>query len=250
MPGRPWACAPARAVRPAPLPHSALSLFGRSPGDKGDKSTLAEPDLKRAKLHQVARLPSFRRVARSSWPSIFLPLHLQYKARVHLLARYLKGCKRELKLALSVQSQDAPALYVKSCYEYVRKNFRKSIRLLNSCPKDAVRPWRLPRRRPIARPARANDRLLIFYSPQSFLPRPSRTSLWARTRAFCSSTTWAASTSRLVSKLRGEPCRVSLPLLSHPNRAPLIHLLPPPPPSRHRWARPTWRRCILQRPWR
>eukprot|EP00039_Didymoeca_costata_P014336 m.230275 g.230275 ORF g.230275 m.230275 type:complete len:665 (-) comp15998_c0_seq5:271-2265(-) len=59
----------------------------------------------------------------------------QYKARIHVLTRSMKACKREIKSALNVSSQNVAALFLKSNYEYIRRNYRKSVKLLNSGPK-------------------------------------------------------------------------------------------------------------------
>lgn len=59
----------------------------------------------------------------------------QYRARLHILSRSTKACKREIKSALNLSSQNPSALFLKSSFEYIRKNYRKSIKLLNSCPK-------------------------------------------------------------------------------------------------------------------
>lgn len=37
--------------------------------------------------------------------------------------------------ALNIRNQNVTALFLKSNYEYVRRNYRKSVKLLNSCPK-------------------------------------------------------------------------------------------------------------------
>jgi len=63
----------------------------------------------------------------------------QYRARLHILSRSTKACKREIKSALNLSSQNPSALFLKSSFEYIRKNYRKSVKLLNSCPKTNVR---------------------------------------------------------------------------------------------------------------
>eukprot|EP00051_Salpingoeca_urceolata_P011949 m.148531 g.148531 ORF g.148531 m.148531 type:complete len:699 (-) comp17318_c1_seq2:181-2277(-) len=59
----------------------------------------------------------------------------QYKARVHMISRSMKACKREIKSALNLSSQNPPALFLKASLEYIRHNYRKSVKLLLGCPK-------------------------------------------------------------------------------------------------------------------
>jgi CCR4-NOT transcription complex subunit 10 len=47
----------------------------------------------------------------------------------------MKACKREIKSALNLSNQSATALFLKSNFEFTRRNYRKAIKLLNSCPK-------------------------------------------------------------------------------------------------------------------
>eukprot|EP01137_Pigoraptor_chileana_P017080 Opistho-2@74590 len=68
-----------------------------------------------------------------------LQLHV-YKARFHLLTRSIKACKREIKSALNASSQNPTALFLKSNFEYCRQNYRKSVKLLNSCVPRASDP--------------------------------------------------------------------------------------------------------------
>eukprot|EP00128_Syssomonas_multiformis_P002494 Colp12_sorted_trinity150504_noHs@20186 len=62
-------------------------------------------------------------------------LHL-YKARIHLLTRSMKLVKREIKTALAINSQNRIALCLKGNFEYLRLNFKKSMKLLNTLPKE------------------------------------------------------------------------------------------------------------------
>jgi len=59
----------------------------------------------------------------------------QYRARIHIMSRSMKASKREIKSALNIRNQNVTALFLKSNYEYVRRNYRKAVKLLNSCPK-------------------------------------------------------------------------------------------------------------------
>lgn len=58
----------------------------------------------------------------------------QYRARLHIITRSLKACKREVKSALNLDNQSITALFLKSNFEYARRNYRKAIKLLSSCP--------------------------------------------------------------------------------------------------------------------
>lgn len=85
-------------------------------GDDGDKSEIAEGseskfDIQRFLMHQL-------------------------KARLNVLRRSMKACKREIKSALNIRHQSPTALFLKGNLEYVRRNYHKAIKLLNSCPKD------------------------------------------------------------------------------------------------------------------
>jgi len=66
-------------------------------------------------------------------------LHLYMaKARLFLLRRSLKDCKREIKSVLNITANNPDALFLKSNYEYVRENYPKAIRLLNSAPLQTI----------------------------------------------------------------------------------------------------------------
>eukprot|EP00794_Sanderia_malayensis_P019107 gene19107-21023_t len=56
------------------------------------------------------------------------------KARLPLLQKSLKECKRELKSLLNISGNNPDALFLKSNYEYVRGNYPKAVKLLNSTP--------------------------------------------------------------------------------------------------------------------
>ena len=66
-----------------------------------------------------------------------------YKARLYLLSRSMKSSKREIKSALASSQQGgagagsvaSPALFLKADLEYLRQNYRKSIKLLHGCHK-------------------------------------------------------------------------------------------------------------------
>uniref|UniRef100_A0A669DW35 CCR4-NOT transcription complex subunit 10 n=1 Tax=Oreochromis niloticus TaxID=8128 RepID=A0A669DW35_ORENI len=53
----------------------------------------------------------------------------QYKVRAYIQMKSSKACKREIK---SVMNTSAPSLFLKSNFEYLRGNYRKAVKLLNS----------------------------------------------------------------------------------------------------------------------
>lgn len=59
----------------------------------------------------------------------------QHKARLNILLKSMKACKREIKTVLNTNNMTPEGLFLKSNFEYLRQNFRKSIKLLNSAPK-------------------------------------------------------------------------------------------------------------------
>ncbi|XP_070575337.1 CCR4-NOT transcription complex subunit 10-like [Ptychodera flava] len=62
-----------------------------------------------------------------------LKLHM-YKARIYLQLKSMKNCKREIKSVITYAGMTAPACFIKSNFEYLRQNYRKAIKLLNSAP--------------------------------------------------------------------------------------------------------------------
>ncbi|XP_073243315.1 CCR4-NOT transcription complex subunit 10-like isoform X3 [Porites lutea] len=66
--------------------------------------------------------------------SLKLNFH-QHKARLNILVKSMKACKREIKTVLNTTSVAPEGLFLKSNFEYLRQNYRKSIKLLNSAPK-------------------------------------------------------------------------------------------------------------------
>jgi len=68
----------------------------------------------------------------------------QYKTRLYALQKCLKACKREIKNVLSVSGTTASSLFLKSEFEYLRNNFKKSAKLLNSAPKSCPSKENIP----------------------------------------------------------------------------------------------------------
>ncbi|XP_046842122.1 CCR4-NOT transcription complex subunit 10-like [Xenia sp. Carnegie-2017] len=60
----------------------------------------------------------------------------KYRARVHLLQKSIKACKKEIKTIMNVNNMDTEALFIKSNFEFVRHNERKAVKILNSASKD------------------------------------------------------------------------------------------------------------------
>eukprot|EP01048_Picozoa_sp_COSAG05_P006617 COSAG05_NODE_438_length_9828_cov_4.712201_7_plen_326_part_00 len=66
-----------------------------------------------------------------------------YKAQLHLLNKAMKSSKREIKSALATAAAPggtgatvgSPGLFLKANLEYVRENYRKSVKLLHGCRK-------------------------------------------------------------------------------------------------------------------
>uniref|UniRef100_A0A3P9J8I0 CCR4-NOT transcription complex subunit 10 n=1 Tax=Oryzias latipes TaxID=8090 RepID=A0A3P9J8I0_ORYLA len=61
--------------------------------------------------------------------------HLQeeYKVRAYIQMKSSKACKREIKSVMNTAGNSAPSLFLKSNFEYLRGNYRKAVKLLNSC---------------------------------------------------------------------------------------------------------------------
>ncbi|XP_020655140.3 CCR4-NOT transcription complex subunit 10 [Pogona vitticeps] len=56
----------------------------------------------------------------------------QYKVRAYIQKKSLKACKREIKSVMNTAGNSAPSLFLKSNFEYLRGNYRKAVKLLNS----------------------------------------------------------------------------------------------------------------------
>uniref|UniRef100_A0A8C3CLV7 CCR4-NOT transcription complex subunit 10 n=1 Tax=Cairina moschata TaxID=8855 RepID=A0A8C3CLV7_CAIMO len=55
-----------------------------------------------------------------------------YKVRAYIQMKSLKACKREIKSVMNTAGNSAPSLFLKSNFEYLRGNYRKAVKLLNS----------------------------------------------------------------------------------------------------------------------
>uniref|UniRef100_A0A673BCN1 CCR4-NOT transcription complex subunit 10 n=1 Tax=Sphaeramia orbicularis TaxID=375764 RepID=A0A673BCN1_9TELE len=56
----------------------------------------------------------------------------QYKVRAYIQMKSSKACKREIKSVMNTAGNSAPSLFLKSNFEYLRGNYRKAVKLLNS----------------------------------------------------------------------------------------------------------------------
>ncbi|XP_052579231.1 CCR4-NOT transcription complex subunit 10 isoform X4 [Peromyscus californicus insignis] len=56
----------------------------------------------------------------------------QHKVRAYIQMKSLKACKREIKSVMNTAGNSAPSLFLKSNFEYLRGNYRKAVKLLNS----------------------------------------------------------------------------------------------------------------------
>ncbi|CAL1612207.1 unnamed protein product [Knipowitschia caucasica] len=56
----------------------------------------------------------------------------QYKVRAYIQMKSSKSCKREIKSVMNTSGNSAPSLFLKSNFEYLRGNYRKAVKLLNS----------------------------------------------------------------------------------------------------------------------
>ncbi|XP_056376084.1 CCR4-NOT transcription complex subunit 10 isoform X1 [Hyla sarda] len=56
----------------------------------------------------------------------------QHKVRAYIQMKSLKACKREIKSVMNTSGNSAPSLFLKSNFEYLRGNYRKAVKLLNS----------------------------------------------------------------------------------------------------------------------
>uniref|UniRef100_A0A8C1YMT8 CCR4-NOT transcription complex subunit 10 n=1 Tax=Cyprinus carpio TaxID=7962 RepID=A0A8C1YMT8_CYPCA len=64
---------------------------------------------------------------------IVLPcLTCSHYIRAYIQMKSLKACKREIKSVMNTSGNSAPSLFLKSNFEYLRGNYRKAVKLLNS----------------------------------------------------------------------------------------------------------------------
>uniref|UniRef100_A0A8C8FDQ0 CCR4-NOT transcription complex subunit 10 n=1 Tax=Oncorhynchus tshawytscha TaxID=74940 RepID=A0A8C8FDQ0_ONCTS len=59
-------------------------------------------------------------------------LGCHYKVRAYIQMKSSKACKREIKSVMNTAGNSASSLFLKSNFEYLRGNYRKAVKLLNS----------------------------------------------------------------------------------------------------------------------
>eukprot|EP00912_Choanoflagellata_sp_UC4_P001229 UC4_evm1s769 len=88
----------------------------------------------------------------------------QYKARMYIQARSLKSCKREIKSIFTSNIQSSQALFLKSNFEYLRRNYRKSIKLLNGCRTEVPTMLSDDEKQPVQKPPDASDTAIAYFN--------------------------------------------------------------------------------------
>uniref|UniRef100_A0AAX7T4U3 CCR4-NOT transcription complex subunit 10 n=1 Tax=Astatotilapia calliptera TaxID=8154 RepID=A0AAX7T4U3_ASTCA len=102
-----------------------LSVQGSNKNGKGEVDTNTKDG-----GNQKAELAAMIEAAKSK-------IH-QYKVRAYIQMKSSKACKREIKSVMntagnvSLMPYSAPSLFLKSNFEYLRGNYRKAVKLLNS----------------------------------------------------------------------------------------------------------------------
>uniref|UniRef100_I3KI37 CCR4-NOT transcription complex subunit 10 n=1 Tax=Oreochromis niloticus TaxID=8128 RepID=I3KI37_ORENI len=97
-----------------------LSVQGSNKNGKGEFCALFQKD----GGNQKAELAAMIEAAKSK-------IH-QYKVRAYIQMKSSKACKREIKSVMNTAGNSAPSLFLKSNFEYLRGNYRKAVKLLNS----------------------------------------------------------------------------------------------------------------------
>uniref|UniRef100_A0A3B4GEB9 CCR4-NOT transcription complex subunit 10 n=1 Tax=Pundamilia nyererei TaxID=303518 RepID=A0A3B4GEB9_9CICH len=96
-----------------------LSVQGSNKNGKGEVDTNTKDG-----GNQKAELAAMIEAAKSK-------IH-QYKVRAYIQMKSSKACKREIKSVMNTAGNSAPSLFLKSNFEYLRGNYRKAVKLLNS----------------------------------------------------------------------------------------------------------------------
>ncbi|XP_076137232.1 CCR4-NOT transcription complex subunit 10 isoform X2 [Alosa pseudoharengus] len=96
-----------------------LTVQGNSKNGKGENASTGKDN-----TTQKAEFTAMIEAAKSK-------MH-QYKVRAYIQMKSLKACKREIKSVMNTAGNSAPSLFLKSNFEYLRGNYRKAIKLLNS----------------------------------------------------------------------------------------------------------------------
>ncbi|KAG7463340.1 CCR4-NOT transcription complex subunit 10 isoform X2 [Solea senegalensis] len=96
-----------------------LSVQGSNKNGKGDNNSSNKEG-----ASQKAEFTAMNEAAKSK-------MH-QYKVRAYIQMKSSKACKREIKSVMNTAGNSAPSLFLKSNFEYLRGNYRKAVKLLNS----------------------------------------------------------------------------------------------------------------------
>ncbi|KAM4580339.1 CCR4-NOT transcription complex subunit 10 isoform 2-T2 [Odontesthes bonariensis] len=96
-----------------------LSVQGGNKNGKGENHTSSKDG-----ANQRAEFAAMIEAAKSK-------MH-QYKVRAYIQMKSSKACKREIKSVMNTAGNSAPSLFLKSNFEYLRGNYRKAVKLLNS----------------------------------------------------------------------------------------------------------------------
>ncbi|XP_062254819.1 CCR4-NOT transcription complex subunit 10 isoform X5 [Platichthys flesus] len=107
-----------------------LSVQGSNKNGKGEVLQCTTASLKKNNssnkegAHQKAEFAAMIEAAKSK-------MH-QYKVRAYIQMKSSKACKREIKSVMNTAGNSSPSLFLKSNFEYLRGNYRKAVKLLNS----------------------------------------------------------------------------------------------------------------------
>ncbi|XP_073340891.1 CCR4-NOT transcription complex subunit 10 isoform X1 [Pagrus major] len=96
-----------------------LSVQGSNKNGKGENNSSNKDG-----VNQKAEFTAMIEAAKSK-------MH-QYKVRAYIQMKSSKACKREIKSVMNTAGNSAPSLFLKSNFEYLRGNYRKAVKLLNS----------------------------------------------------------------------------------------------------------------------
>uniref|UniRef100_A0A6Q2ZH19 CCR4-NOT transcription complex subunit 10 n=1 Tax=Esox lucius TaxID=8010 RepID=A0A6Q2ZH19_ESOLU len=97
-----------------------LAVQGNNKNGKGEGANSSNKDGGNQKAEFIAMIEA----AKSK-------MH-QYKVRAYIQMKSSKACKREIKSVMNTAGNSAPSLFLKSNFEYLRGNYRKAVKLLNS----------------------------------------------------------------------------------------------------------------------
>lgn len=111
---------PEKALHPLAMLEKVTVKEGNNKNGKGESSNITNKE----SVAQKAEFTAMIEAAKSK-------MH-QYKVRAYIQMKSLKACKREIKSVMNTSGNSAPSLFLKSNFEYLRGNYRKAVKLLNS----------------------------------------------------------------------------------------------------------------------